>query len=262
MLGNLVSNAIRYTERGHIDVFCRKSEQLVTVYVCDTGIGIPAAELEFIFEEFYQLSDTNRARGQGLGLGLAIVRRTAELLGYGLSARSSMSAGSVFGIRLPIATADQFRQMIPVSVGAQDSLLSGAFIVVVDDDQESRFATEAIFKSWRCHVIAGSCGAEVRHELSQHLRQPDLIVADYWLGNGETGLEIIQDLRRDAEMPIPAIILTADHDVARAVVAQAHDIVFLQKPANAQRIRRVVMDLIPQLANVEPQAVSSERARG
>ena len=262
MLGNLVSNAIRYTERGHIDVFFRKCEQFVTVYVCDTGIGIPAAELEFIFEEFYQLSDTNRARGQGLGLGLAIVRRTAELLGYGLSARSSMSAGSVFGIRLPIATADQFRQMIPVSVGAQDSLLSGAFIVVVDDDQESRFATEAIFKSWRCHVIAGSCGAEVRHELSQHLRQPDLIVADYWLGNGETGLEIIQDLRRDAEMPIPAIILTADHDVARAVVAQAHDIVFLQKPANAQRIRRVVMDLIPQLANVEPQAVSSERARG
>jgi signal transduction histidine kinase len=258
MLGNLVSNAIRYTERGHIDVFCRKREQFVTVYVCDTGIGIPAAELEFIFEEFYQLSDTNRARGQGLGLGLAIVRRTAELLGYGLSARSSMSAGSVFGIRLPIATADQFRQMIPVSVGAQDSLLSGAFIVVVDDDQESRFATEAIFKSWRCHVIAGSCGAEVRHELSQHLRQPDLIVADYWLGNGETGLEIIQDLWRDAEMPIPAIILTADHDVARAVVAQAHDIVFLQKPANAQRIRRVVMDLIPQLANVKPQAVSSE----
>jgi signal transduction histidine kinase len=258
MLGNLVSNAIRYTERGHIDVFCRKSEQFVTVYVCDTGIGIPAAELEFIFEEFYQLSDTNRARGQGLGLGLAIVRRTAELLGYGLSARSSMSAGSVFGIRLPIATADQFRQMLPVSVGAQDSLLSGAFIVVVDDDQESCFATEAIFKSWRCHVIAGSCGAEVRHELSQHLRQPDLIVADYWLRNGETGLEIIQDLRSDAEMPIPAIILTADHDVARAVVAQAHDIVFLQKPANAQRIRRVVMDLIPQLANVEPQAVSSE----
>jgi signal transduction histidine kinase/CheY-like chemotaxis protein len=259
MLGNLVSNAIRYTERGHIDVFCRKYEQFVTVYVCDTGIGIPAAELEFIFEEFYQLSDTNRARGQGLGLGLAIVKRTAELLGYGLSARSSVSAGSVFGIRLPIATADQFRQMIPVSVGAQDSLLTGAFIVVVDDDQESRFATEAIFKSWRCHVIAGSCGAEVRHELSQHLRQPDLIVADYWLGNDETGLAIIQDLRRDAEMQIPAIILTADHDVARAVVAQAHDIVFLQKPANAQRIRRVVMDLIPQLANVvEPQAVSSE----
>ena len=259
MLGNLVSNAIRYTERGHIDVFCRKSEQFVTVYVCDTGIGIPAAELEFIFEEFYQLSDAHRARGQGLGLGLAIVRRTAELLGYGLSARSSMSAGSVFGIRLPIATADQFRQMIPASVGAQDSPLTGAFIVVVDDDQESRFATEAIFKSWRCHVIAGSCGAGVRHELSQHLRQPDLIVADYWLGNGETGLAIIQDLRRDAEMQIPAIILTADHDVARAVVAQAQDIVFLQKPANAQRIRRVVMDLIPQLANVaEPQAVSSE----
>jgi len=170
--------------------------------------------------------------------------------------------GSVFGIRLPIATTEQFRLMAPVTVCAQDSVLTGAFIVVVDDDQESRFATEAIFKSWRCHVISGESGAAVRHELSQHLRQPDLIVADYWLGNGETGLAIIQDLRRDAEMRIPAIILTADQAVASTLLARAHDIVVLQKPANAQRIRRVVMDLIPQTANIERQAVSSEFARG
>jgi CheY-like chemotaxis protein len=214
--------------------------------------------LERIFEEFYQLTHTSRGHGQGLGLGLAIVRRTAELLGYRLSARSAIGVGSVFGIRLPIATPDQFRQMVPVSVRAQDSVLAGAFIVVIDDDQESRFATEAIFKSWRCHVIAGSCGTEVRQELSQHLRQPDLIVADYWLGNGETGLAIIHDLRRDAEMRIPAIILTADHDVARAATAKAHDIVFLQKPANAQRIRRTVIELIPLPANAEAQAISLE----
>ena len=91
----------------------------------------------------------------------------------------------------------------------------------------------------------------MRHELSLHLRQPDLIVADYWLGNEENGLAVIEDLRRDAEMRIPAIILTADHDVASAVLAKTHDIVFLQKPANAQRIRRVVLDLIPQMAHVE-----------
>jgi signal transduction histidine kinase/CheY-like chemotaxis protein len=258
MLGNLVSNAIRYTERGRVDVYCRKLGRRVSVHVSDTGIGIPTAELERIFEEFYQLDETNRGRGHGLGLGLAIVRRTAELLGYELSARSALGAGSVFGIRLPIATADQFRQMLPPPVSAQDSLLAGAFIVVVDDDQESRFATEAIFKSWRCHVIAASCGAAVRDELAQHLRQPDLIVADYWLSDGETGLAIIQDLRREAEMRIPAIILTADHDVAHAVAAQARDIAVLQKPANAQRIRRSVMELIPQAGNAEHQAVSSE----
>jgi len=148
--------------------------------------------------------------------------------------------------------------MLPLPVCAQDSLLAGAFIIVVDDDEESRFATEAIFKSWRCHVIAGSCGAAVRRELGQHLRQPDLIVADYWLSGGETGLAIIHDLRRDAEMRIPAIILTADHDAAHAVATEARDVVFLQKPANAQRIRRIVMELIPQAANAEHQAVSSE----
>jgi two-component system, sensor histidine kinase len=258
MLGNLLSNAIRYTERGHIDVYCRKRGALVTVYVSDTGIGIPTTELERIFEEFYQLNDTSRAQGHGLGLGLAIVRRTAELLSLELSARSTLGIGSVFGIQLRIATANQFRQMAPLPVCAQDSLLAGAFIVVVDDDPESRFATEAIFKSWRCHVIAGSSGAAVRQELAQHLRQPDLIVADYWLTDGETGLTIIQDLRRDAEMSIPAIILTADHDVARAAAANAVGVVFLQKPANAQRIRRIVMELIHQPTNGEPQAVSSE----
>jgi signal transduction histidine kinase/CheY-like chemotaxis protein len=256
MLGNLVSNAIRYTERGHVDVFCRKHGPLVTVHVSDTGVGIPTAELERIFEEFYQLTDTNRGRGQGLGLGLAIVRRTAELLGYQLFAKSAMGVGSVFGIQLPIATADQFRQMVPVSAYTQDSVLAGAFIVVVDDDQESRFATEAIFKSWRCHVIAGSSGSAVRQELSQHLRQPDLIVADYWLSDGEIGLAVIHDLRRDAEMRIPAIILTADPLVAPAVAAEGSDIVFLQKPANAQRIRRIVMELIPQVGTAEHQAVS------
>jgi signal transduction histidine kinase/ActR/RegA family two-component response regulator len=258
MLGNLFSNAIRYTERGDIDVYCRKHGPLVGVYVSDTGIGIPTTELQRIFEEFYQLNDTSRAQGHGLGLGLAIVRRTAELLGYELSARSTLGIGSVFGIQLPIATADQFRQMASLPVCAQDSLLAGAFIVVVDDDQESRFATAAIFKSWGCHVIAGSGGAVVRQELAQHLRQPDLIVADYWLKNGETGLVIIQDLRSDAEMSIPAIILTADHDVARAATANAVGVVFLQKPANAQRIRRTVMELIHHPANAEPQAVSSE----
>jgi signal transduction histidine kinase/CheY-like chemotaxis protein len=257
MLGNLLSNAIRYTERGHIDVYCRKRGPLVTVYVSDTGIGIPTGELERIFEEFYQLNDTNRAQGHGLGLGLAIVRRTAELLSLELSARSTLGIGSVFGIQLPIAAADQFRQMAPPPACAQDSLLAGAFIVVVDDDPESRFATEAIFKSWRCHVIAGGGGAAVRRELAQHLRQPDLIVADYWLKDGETGLTIIQDLRREAEMRIPAIILTADHDVAHAVAAEGHDIVFLQKPANALRIRRIVMELLPQVGDAEHQAVSS-----
>jgi signal transduction histidine kinase/CheY-like chemotaxis protein len=257
MLSNLVSNAIRYTEQGHIDIFCRKHGHLVTLCVSDSGIGIPKAELDRVFEEFYQLPDSSRGQTQGLGLGLAIVKRTAELLSYRLSVKSVLGAGSLFAIQLPIATADQFRVMIPVREPARDPVLAGTFVVVVDDDLESRFATEAIFKSWHCHVIAGSCGADVRLELSQHLRQPDLIVADYWLERGENGLAVIQDLRIEAEIRIPAIILTADHD--RTITASAtHDIVFLQKPANAHRIRRAVIELLPRSVNQSDQAVSLE----
>ena len=257
MLSNLVSNAIRYTERGHIDIFCRKSGRFLTLCVADTGIGIPNAELDRVFEEFYQLPDFGRAQPQGLGLGLAIVKRTAELLGYRLSVRSSLNVGSLFAIRLPIATADQFGQMIPVREPTRDPILAGTFVVIVDDDAESRFATEAIFKSWQCHVIAGSCGAEVHQELSQHLRQPDLIVADYWLARGDNGLAIIQELRTEAEIRIPAIILTADRD--RTMTASATlDIVYLQKPANAHRIRRAVIALLPRPVNAPNQTVSLE----
>ena len=255
MLSNLVSNAIRYTEQGHIDIFCRKRNNHLTLHVSDSGIGIPTAELDRVFEEFYQLQDARRGQAQGLGLGLAIVKRTAELLNYKLSATSNLGAGSVFTIRLPIATVDQFRLMTPTREPTRDPILAGTFVVIVDDDIDSRFATEAIFKSWHCHVIAGGCGADVREELSQHLRQPDLIVADYWLGRGENGLTVIQDLRTDAEIRIPAIILTADHDRNDAAI---HDIVFLQKPANAQRIRRAVIDLLPHSVTPPAQTVSLE----
>jgi signal transduction histidine kinase/CheY-like chemotaxis protein len=251
MLGNLVSNAIRYTERGHIDVFCRKRGRSITILVCDSGIGIPDSELNRIFEEFYQLSDPNRTPGQGLGLGLAIVRRTAALLGYRLTVTSVQDAGSVFGLQLPIASAEQFRQMTPVFEDANDTQLAGAFIAIIDDDQDSRYATEAIFKSWRCHVIGASSAAELYRELSQHLRQPDLIVADYGLQGGDTGLGVIQTLRNQAELRIPAILLTADHSVTAVEIAAHHPIAILRKPANAQRIRRTAMELIAAASALE-----------
>jgi signal transduction histidine kinase/CheY-like chemotaxis protein len=257
-LGNLISNAIRYTEAGRIDVFCRKSIGQITVYVCDTGIGIPADQLERVFEEFYQLDGMARDRGQGLGLGLAIVKRTAELLGHCLVARSVLGAGSVFAITLPLAGFSQIKDAVARTSEPQDSPLPGAFIVVLDDDDQSRFATESIFRLWGCHVISGTCGSAIRHELSQHLRLPDLIVADFWFGDAETGLTIIRQLRKDAEVKIPAIILTADQNIANATSTKDEDIILIQKPANASRIRRVVLELFRRARSSEHQEFLSE----
>jgi CheY-like chemotaxis protein len=258
VLGNLISNAIRYTETGRIEVFCRKHNGKVTVYVCDTGIGIPANQMDRVFEEFYQLDNTVRDRGQGLGLGLAIVKKTAALLGHGLTAKSTPASGSVFGITLPIAGLFQIKDVLPRSNEPQDSPLPGTFVVVIDDDDQSRYATEAIFRLWGCHVISANCCSVIRRDLAQHLRLPDLIVADFWLGNAETGLTVIRQLRKDAEVTIPAIILTADQNVATSASLRGEDIALIQKPANATRIRQVVLDLIRQPRSAEPQEFLSE----
>jgi signal transduction histidine kinase/CheY-like chemotaxis protein len=251
ILGNLVANALRYTERGHVDLFCRKRGHYVEVLVADTGVGIPEDQLERVFEEFYQIAVTDRERGQGLGLGLAIVQRTAELLGHRLIAKSTLGKGSLFGVQIPIADLKAIQHVLPSAVGEHDARLEGTFVVLIDDDAESRFATEAIFASWKCHVIAGSNMSAVRQELAQHLRQPDLIVADYWLKGRETGLDAIEQLRLDAEMSVPAIVLTADNDRVVARSMRLQRVVFLQKPASSQRIQRAAVELLRQSAQPE-----------
>src|SRR3954454_19797739 len=93
LLRNLVENALRYTQRGHIRIACRRVENQLRIDVEDTGIGIPPDHLERIFEEFHQVGNPARDRAQGLGLGLAIVRRIGALLGHRIEVRSRPGAG-------------------------------------------------------------------------------------------------------------------------------------------------------------------------
>lgn len=244
LLNNLVSNAIRYTESGHVDLFCRKRGKYVDILVADSGIGIARDQLEKVFEEFYQVADTERDRSKSLGLGLAIVRRTAELLGHRLIVRSTVGKGSVFGVRVKVAGPGMIRRADSTPPSGREPLIAGSFVVVVDDDPENRFATEAIFESWDCHVICGASGGEVMDGLASHLRQPDLIVVDYWLRGGQTGLDVVQQLRSMAEVAVPAIILTGDYEAAVERLGTLNAAVFLKKPVNPQRLKRATLDLL------------------
>src|SRR4029453_1757839 len=94
LLRNLISNALRYTERGRVLVGCRRTGTELRIQVWDSGIGIAASELEAIFGEFYQVSNAERPRQAGLGLGLAIVRRLSQLLGHPVTVRSELGRGS------------------------------------------------------------------------------------------------------------------------------------------------------------------------
>ncbi|NVD74774.1 HAMP domain-containing protein [Duganella sp. BJB1802] len=210
ILGNLVSNALRYTETGKVLVGCRRVGEAIRMQVYDTGIGIPAEYQSHIFEEFYQIERPEKRHGGGLGLGLSIVRRSAALLGLPLDLRSTPGVGSVFGITLPLAHPDTPRASLPANAGAQQDGLRGAFIVLLDDDRDACEAAEQLLRSAGCHVVAATSSAAARALLADHLRTPDLIVTDLRLGAGDSGWQAIAGIRADAGHLIPALIITGE----------------------------------------------------
>src|SRR6202035_720998 len=100
MIRNLLSNAMKYTLQGKVLVGCRRHGGQLRIEIWDTGIGIPASELQAIFEEYHQLDNAARQRSRGLGLGLAIVQRLGNLLGHQVHVRSRPDRGSIFSVEV------------------------------------------------------------------------------------------------------------------------------------------------------------------
>jgi signal transduction histidine kinase/CheY-like chemotaxis protein len=237
IIGNLVSNAIRYTPAGHVGLHCEMSGECLVIVVEDTGIGIPSQYQDRIFDEFFQIASPTRDRSKGLGLGLSIVKRSADLLGHRLSLQSAPT-GSRFQIEVPCLGVTNDQEPISSSAREVSKRLSSAFVIVIDDDDDSRFAAEAIYRLWGCWVLALASVEQAFTALKQHLRSPDLIVSDFQLGEGWNGIRAVEELRFRAECLIPAIILTGDVSALQIIHLDASFAV-LQKPAGSERLKEV-----------------------
>jgi signal transduction histidine kinase/CheY-like chemotaxis protein len=244
IIGNLVSNAIRYTYHGRVLVGCRRHSDALRIMVIDTGVGIAAVHLDDIFDEFFQVGNPERDRSKGLGLGLSIVKRTAELLGHTLTVRSQPGKGSIFAVEVEHVQ----RAYEPLPRGFSDATegtsLEGAFVALIDDDQENRYATEALCRQWNCHVVSGTSAAEILARLADHLRPPDLIVTDYQLRDHETGLDVIARIREHAEQTIPALIVSGAASAADLELVSKSGFELLQKPVNPAQLRRAMQRLL------------------
>jgi signal transduction histidine kinase/CheY-like chemotaxis protein len=240
LLGNLVSNAIRYTSHGGVLVGCRRRGNQVVVQVVDSGIGIAPEQQQLVFEEFVRL-DPSRSGEQGLGLGLAIVQRTADLLGLAITLRSVPGKGSVFEVRL--TQADLPPQSSPLAQlpdHLQDAL-TGAFVLVVDDDSRNRDATAALLRHWGCLVVAVADATAALREMTQHLRPPDALVTDFRLGAGADGLTLIEQVREAAGAPVPALLVTAETQLPSGINAHTQ---LLQKPVGADKLLASLAQLL------------------
>lgn len=242
ILRNLISNAIRYTPAGNIVIRCRAEGDNVVVEVSDTGIGIPTTEQERIFEEFVQLGNPERDRSKGLGLGLAIVRRLADLLRVPLTLESAPGRGSTFRIALPAgdpAAIDVRADDIGVAVLSLD----GVTVAVVDDEADVRDGMSTLLQGWGCRVLTGEDADTVIAALDAVGVVPDVALVDYRLRADTTGVEAIGRLNEHFGIPIPAAIVTGDTAPERLIEAQASGYVLLHKPLRPAKLRVLLQNL-------------------
>jgi two-component system, sensor histidine kinase len=231
VLSNLVANAVRYTEHGGILVGCRSAgADQVRIEVWDTGIGIPADKLGEIFEEFRQLGNPERRRDRGTGLGLAIVQRIADLLGHGLSVRSVAGKGSVFAVTVPSAPACSLE-----TAEVTESHDEARRILVVDDEVHVRNALELVLGEMG-HRVEGAETVEAAVQSSRRHR-PELVIADFRLADGKTGIDVIRAVRGQCGDDVPAVVLTGDTDPATIRRIVGEGLHLLHKPIQLEALR-------------------------
>ncbi|CAO3410574.1 hybrid sensor histidine kinase/response regulator [Azospirillum largimobile] len=237
ILRNLIENAIRYTERGHILVGCLHRGGGLRLAVLDQGIGIPADKTQDIFQEFTQLANPERDRRKGLGLGLAIVRRLAGLLDHAVDVRSTPGRGSGFFLDLPAAVPRPIPK--PARLPVEPARARG-LIVVVDDDTIILLSMRAMLEEWGYDVVAAVSADEAIESLLNLGRQPAMIVADYRLREGRTGVEAIRDIYGVCGVRVPAVVLTGDTDPARIAEVQRSGHRLIHKPVSAPMLREIL----------------------
>lgn len=237
ILRNLISNALRYTPHGTVALTCTLMESQIEISVRDTGIGIPADELEAIFEEFHQAGNPERNRQQGLGLGLAIVQRTAALIGAAIAVQSESGKGSRFTLTVPQAHAP----LVNTTQAQYDAPLNGLVVAVVDDEADIREGFANLLGQWGCTVVVGESLAGVERALEDYELLPQVILSDYRLRDGQNGVAVVEGLRARYGKTLPALIITGETAPERLQQINQYGLPVLQKPVAPARLRAFLL---------------------
>lgn len=240
---NLLANAIRYTDVGKVIVGCRPLGNNLRIEILDSGRGISEEHLPHIFDEFYQVKDTRRARRPGLGLGLNIVKRLADLLRHEISVRSTIGVGSAFGITVPIGNVwHSEHDELEVSEMRGGEFV-GKTVLLVEDDLVLRQTMTELLERWGIIVLSSSGAGEALDRLRSSPATPALIIADYSL-RGELGTNVIRSLRIEIGVQVPALIVTADVDPQIIAEIREAGIPVLIKPVSPPRLRVMMHNLL------------------
>ena len=234
IIQNFVTNAIRYTNEGSVRLSCTPCEGKLRISVTDTGIGIEEGQLENIFREFHQVRSARRKR-EGFGLGLAIARRLAGLLGHEISVESAPGQGSCFSIITPIVKSAE--SGVKSDASERDpSAISPGLVMLVEDDAAVADAWSLVLKAEGYRVALAASANEARAVARALREQPQLIISDYHLLDDSNGVSAVAAIRSDFNCCIPAFILTGDTSKIVQETEQLENCLVMSKPVSADNL--------------------------
>ena len=237
MLQNFLSNALRYTRAGHVEMAAAIDGDRVRIAVSDTGPGIDPQHHAEIFEEFRRL---NAGHERGMGLGLAIVQRAGRMLDHSVDVESALGQGSTFSVTVPLAPAGT--RAIRAAEAPRRGLAARTMLVV-DNESTILEGMRAVLEGWGCEVLTAGDALEARAAVAGRVTPVDVILADYHLGDGITGDAVVADLRARLDRPTPAVIITADREPALRERLLATGLHVLRKPVKPAQLRALLARL-------------------
>ncbi|MCL6417640.1 hybrid sensor histidine kinase/response regulator [Aestuariirhabdus sp. Z084] len=238
---NFLTNAFRYAKRGRVVLGCRRQGDKLRIEIWDNGPGIPQSRLQEIFEEFRRLDSHATQEVKGVGLGLAIAERISKMLDHPLAVRSWEGAGSVFSVEVPLGDATQVQQrnLQKVSPG---NALRGRRVLCIDNEETILAGMKALLERWQCEVFVSRDLAGGLALLDSGI-ELDILLADYHLDDGKTGLEAILGLRQQMGVPLPAVLITADGRQTLQDQAREEGVAYLAKPVKPAALRALISSL-------------------
>jgi CheY-like chemotaxis protein/anti-sigma regulatory factor (Ser/Thr protein kinase) len=244
ILLNLVSNSIRYTDRGTVLVACRQTNSgtHARIEVWDSGIGITSQDQEKVFQEFYQVGNPQRDRRFGLGVGLSVVDRCCRLLNLPLSLKSRLGAGTRMSLLVPIAKPASKADDSIFGATLVNDAFTRANVMLVEDDAMGRTALSGLLESWGYSVLAVESAKMAVEQLHQ-LPDLDIIISDFRLGGGVDGIETIEMLRELSGKKVPAFLMSGDTSLKVQQQVKASGLLLLSKPVRPGKLRSLLRHL-------------------
>ena len=243
IIQNFVSNAIRYTDEGGVKLECVEEGDVCHIRVSDTGIGIDGDQLDEIFREFHQCKAPGASK-EGFGLGLAIVKRLADLLGLGIDVKSEIGKGSCFSVTIPVVAEAETSRPTEDAELAGDSELAAGLVILIEDDINVANAWGLLLEAEGFDVATAESATDAR-ALIRHVHDvPDLLISDFHLLDGSTGVEAVSGIREYFEEHIPAFIVSGDTSKVVTEARLLDNCTLMSKPIDTNRLLAAAREAI------------------